>query len=143
MLNLMIVAPSGQVSSQAISGQDGGGGGGGERALDCDKYEDGEDKLDDVGKIFTTIDWTPHCCDSDDEIGNSHETATIEAALSIVSTAATLAGFHPSAQGEFTRLGAYGRHERFCCLHHIVQVSLVKRPQARRNTQAPCANIAA
>lgn len=69
--------------------------------------------------INTAFEWTPRqCVDYDDdyyyndERTRAHETATLEAALSLVLTAATLAGFRPS-------------HERACCLHHTVQVSFL------------------
>lgn len=72
---------------------------------------------------FSTTNWLP--CDEDEEIGVTHQAATIEAALSLVLTAATLVGFRPDTDSEAlmnSRLDG-GRHERLCCLHHTVQVS--------------------
>lgn len=80
--------------------------------------------------------WTP-CLDELDSAycNHSHEAATIEAALSIVLTASTVAGFRPDQAEISARHG--DKHERFCCLHHTVQVSyghLSKCPEKTRGT---------
>lgn len=66
--------------------------------------------------------WTPRGRQHD-ELALAHQTAAIEAALSIVLTAATLIGFRAEASS-MMNFPSDGKHERFCCLQHTVQVSL-------------------
>lgn len=69
--------------------------------------------------------WTPCANEPDWSYPNDlHESATIEAALSIVLTVATLAGFRPDGAEMRLQPGA-DKHEHFCCLHHTVQVGAI------------------